>query len=426
MSIEAIQALVKSDMGLSPESVGADAIARAVLRRMEAAGVADAGEYLALVQRSAAERQCLVNDLTVPETWFFRDREPFNTLASFVGKRRLRGDNRSVRILSVPCSTGEEPYSIAMALYDAGLSLADFTIDAVDISTRVLEKAQAGVYGSNSFRGKEVAFRDRYFEQQGDDYRIRAELAAAVNFTLGNVVSPGFMAGQGPYDVVFCRNLLIYFDYDTKCAVLKRLHGMMSEGGLLVLGHAETGRMPQGLFDVLKMPGAFAYLKHDAAAHQVLAAPVVKRAASPTGRAQRARPAQTARVSAASAQAVHEAVAAPPVVDGQHALHARVESIQALADAGRLEEALTECDRLIGEVPDLAQGYYLRGLALLALDLDDDAMVSFRKAVYLDPRHYQSLIHLSVLAEEQGDLRGAENFRNRAERAKVEGHVDAL
>ncbi len=433
MSSDTIYQLIKSAMGLAPASVGVESIERVVTRRMKAVGIDEVDDYCQLIKTSAQEKQNLINEITVPETWFFRDDEPFKVLVDFAKKLRISRGRRRIKILSMPCSTGEEPYSIAMALCDAGFGKDDFSIDAIDISTRVLEKARAGIYCRNSFRGKNLGFRDKYFDRQGENYYLMPEIKATVKFGKGNVVSPDFMAGAGVYDVAFCRNLLIYFDYDMKCRVLKTLHSLMSGRALLVLGHAETGRMPAGLFETLNLPGAFAYLKSDgpesvpAMRNAPLSAAADQRLPASRNRRNR-KPSKSSKATNTVAGAV---VSSPrkqaqspdePLAD----IQSWVEFVQRLADEGRLKQALTECDKLIAAVPGSAQGYYLKGLVLLGFDADAEAMETFKKAVYLDPKHYQSLIHLSVLAEELGELRAAENFRARADRLRDSGESDAI
>lgn len=429
MSFDVIQEMMKSTIGLDHESVGAETIKSMVMRRMKAMAVDDVNQYYKLIQASAEEMQHLINEITVPETWFFRDHEPFNALSDFVTKLKADDNKHHIRILSVPCSTGEEPYSIAMVLLDAGLDKEDFTIDAVDISTRVLEKARLGVYNKNSFRGTYISFRDKYFEKVGENYQVVPKLKATVNLGNGNVTKPGFMAGKGPYDVIFCRNLLIYFDFETKCSVLKRLHALMRETGMLVLGHAETGRMPEGLFETLRLPGSFAYRKASPGSHAKTGkAATASRVASekptqwvPT-KPSRAKPVSNAARPAGSVVPKTPEPRQEQVAESEEWL----KSIQQLADEGKLKQALTECDKLIESVPDSVEGYYLKGLILLGFDMDIEAMGAFKKAVYLDPKHYQSLIHLSVLSEEQGEIRAAENFRARADRLRESSQLDEL
>jgi len=415
MSFEDIFHVLKNEMGLSPETVGLETVERIVERRMKAVGEKTVASYCRLVKSSADEKQALFNEISVPETWFFRDHEPFRALSGFV--KELGLGEGVLNILSIPCSTGEEPYSIAMVLNDVGLSKDRFRIDAADISTEVLKKARKGIYSDHSFRGKDIAYRDKYFKHKDGEYFISDDIKSTVNFVNRNVLEQGFMSGKGPYDVVFCRNLLIYFDYETKCKVLNTLSGLMSQKAMLVLGHAETGRMPEGVFESLHLPGSFAYQKAGACV------PKSKKTASVFAStasfvSSEIKPSKSAAHASAKKTRVVETVV--PTAEN---VDEWVASIQALADAGQLKEAITECDCLIEAVPDSAQGYYLKGVVLLAFDADVDATAAFKKAVYLDPKNYQSLIHLAVLSEELGELRASENYRARAERLRKSAQV---
>jgi len=429
MAFEAVLHVIKNEMGLSPETIGQSTVERIIERRMKIVGEKNSSSYCHLLGRSAAEKQALFNEISVPETWFFRDYEPFKVLSSYI--KGLEPEGRPLNILSIPCSSGEEPYSIAMVLNDIGLSKKQFRIDAVDISTEVIEKARKGVYGNNSFRGKGVVYREKYFDYEDGLYIISDDIKSTVNFSNANVLGDGFMHGKGPYDVVFCRNLLIYFDYETKCKALSTLHGLMGRKALLVLGHAETGRMPEGLFESLHLPGSFAYHKAD-----VLASTPAKAAAvsslpmsvvNKTNKLFKPVVAAAAGISSTDNVGLKKALSGERVVEDApptaEEIEAWINSIQTMANAGQLKEAITQCDSLIGIVPDSAQGYYLRGVILLAFDADSEAIDAFKNAVYLDPKNYQSLIHLAVLAEQQGDLRASENYRARAERLRKNAHV---
>jgi len=400
MALEAILRVIKNEMGLSPETVGQDTVERIIARRMKTVGEKSISSYYCMLEGSVDEKQALFNEMSVPETWFFRDHEPFKVLSSYING--LEPERQPFKILSIPCSTGEEPYSIAMVLNDIGMNKEQFTIDAVDINTEVINKARKGVYGNNSFRGKDIAYRDKYFEHDDETYVISDGIKSTVNFFNSNVLADGFMHGKGPYDVIFCRNLLIYFDYETKCKVMNTLSDLMNNNGLLVLGHAETGRMPDGLFVSMHLPGSFAYHKAAALTPKFVNAPGVSTAEKSVVKKPR--------------QLFEPVVEDVPLTVEN--IDAWLDSIQAMADAGQLKEAITECDRLIEQVPDSAQGYYLKGVVLLAFDADSEATDAFKKAIYLDPKNYQSLIHLAVLAEERGDLRASENYRARAERLR--------
>src|SRR6476646_1464122 len=150
----AIENLLKQKIGLNAAAIGSNTIARSVRHRMAHCSLEDPVAYLSQLQTSTAELDALIETIVVPETWFFRDREPFVLLAHYVVSEWLPAHPHQIlRILSAPCSTGEEPYSIAIALLEAGLSASQFRIDAIDISQTALQKAQQAVYDEYSFRG---------------------------------------------------------------------------------------------------------------------------------------------------------------------------------------------------------------------------------------------------------------------------------
>ena len=158
----AVVALLRQTIGLNPHAIGVEAMARAVSQRMARCGVPDVQTYLAWLQTSAPEVQALIEEVVVPETWFFRDQMPFTYLGQYVMAEWLPTSQRAVlRVLSLACATGEKPYSIAMALLNTGLAAQHMRIEAVDISQRALVWAQHAVYGDQAFREKDLAFRER-------------------------------------------------------------------------------------------------------------------------------------------------------------------------------------------------------------------------------------------------------------------------
>ena len=175
-------------IGLDTASVGTHLIKRAVETRMAASGVENLAEYVGLLDGSGEELQALIEEVVVPESWFFRDSRPFEVLCQHARARRACDPSRPpLRVLSLPCAGGEEPYSIAMALIDAGLPPAQFQIDAVDISDRALARARRGVYSLNAFRGPDSSFRTRYFHQGPEGYALDAAVKGTVRFLRGNL-----------------------------------------------------------------------------------------------------------------------------------------------------------------------------------------------------------------------------------------------
>ena len=204
----------------------------------------------------------------VPESWFFRDARPFEVFREFARAGWLVDPARPpLSALSVPCAGGEEPYSIAMTLLEIGLPPGRFRVDAVDVSARSLARAIAGVYGPNSFRGVDGPIRSRYFRDQGGAFTIDPAVRSSVRFHLGNLLDPALLADRPAFDVVFCRNLLIYLDAPARAAAFASIGRLLADGGLLFLGHADRpDDSPGSPFTPLPDKGSFAYRKGPARA----------------------------------------------------------------------------------------------------------------------------------------------------------------
>jgi chemotaxis protein methyltransferase WspC len=261
MDLAPFTALLRDVIGLDAASVGVSTIERAVRERLVASRM-EALDYLQHLRRSGTEMQELVETVVVPETWFFRDREAFGFLARTAQDEWLRATpDGVVRILSLPCSTGEEPYSIAMALLDAGMPAEQFQIDAVDISARALATAERGIYGRNAFRGADVAFRERYFTDTPAGARLSEVVRRQVRFQRGNLFSPAALPETAIYDAVFCRNLLIYFDRETQDRCVRLLERPLTADGLLFVGPSEAALMLAHSFVSARVALAFAFRK---------------------------------------------------------------------------------------------------------------------------------------------------------------------
>ena len=277
MAATEIEALLKRRLGLDAESIGSSAIARAVQERMEALEMTDTHAYGKRVAACEIELQQLIELVVVPETWFFRDTGAFAMLAQLALREWLPAHPEGVlRLLSLPCSSGEEAYSMAMALLDAGFPAGRFYIDAVDVSTLALARAKNAVYGRNSFRSRDLSFRDRHFKQAKDGYHLAETVRRQVRFQSGNVIDDGLLPGLEIYDAIFCRNLLIYFDRPTQDHVVKVLLRLLKEEGVVFVGPSEAALLANHKFASLKVPLAFAFRKTNA-----LAAEAKKTAALP-------------------------------------------------------------------------------------------------------------------------------------------------
>lgn len=208
-------------------------------------GLADLGALAAMIRMTWPEPLIaeVVDAMTTNETSFFRDHGPFEKFTQTIlpALIRARAGQKRLRLWSAACSTGQEPYSLAMLLNDQASALAGWRIDivATDISDRVLERARTGIYSTFEVqRGMPVRLLMKYFEQSGNDWRLRPEITGMVDFRKCNLMAE--LRGLGQFDLVFCRNVLIYFDACTKRKVLAAIRGQMASDAYLMLGGAES------------------------------------------------------------------------------------------------------------------------------------------------------------------------------------------
>jgi chemotaxis protein methyltransferase WspC len=416
MDIAAFEDLLKAAMGLNAPSIGSSAIARAVDERVAACGFKDRHAYGIHVRASAAELQELIDAVVVPETSFFRDRESFAALAQLVSEEWLKRPWEGVlRALSLPCSTGEEPYSIAMALLDAGIPAVKFRVDAMDISTRALRHAGRAVYGRNAFRGCEREFRDRHFTVVEGGYRVNDEVRQQVRFAQGNLLAPDLRLGSVRYEIVFCRNVLIYFDRPTQDRALGVLKGLVTEDGVLFVAPAETGIASSHRMTPVDLPRSFAFRQPRAvvSAREPLAAAVPR---PPAASLAALPPRAPARAPASRATMALPRPVGPVSPTKPPAATVDLGDASRLANEGRFAEAAACCEAHSRQHGPSAAGFYVRGLIYDATGKQADAQRCFRKALYLDPDHGEAQIHLALLLETQGNTAGARVLRDRVRR----------
>ncbi|WP_312972347.1 protein-glutamate O-methyltransferase CheR [Atlantibacter sp.] len=218
-----------------------DMVYNRLVRRLRTLGLDDFGRYLSMLEANpnSAEWQAFVNSLTTNLTAFFREAHHFPVLADHARKR-----SGEYRVWSAAASTGEEPYSIAITLADAlGIAPGRFTVFASDIDTEVLQKAQSAIYRQEELKTLSPQQLQRYFMRGTGPHeglvRVRSELGNAVQFAALNLLDKQYNV-PGPFDAIFCRNVMIYFDKETQQEILKRFVPLLKPGGLLFAGHSEN------------------------------------------------------------------------------------------------------------------------------------------------------------------------------------------
>ncbi|MBX9623140.1 MAG: hypothetical protein K2X82_04945 [Gemmataceae bacterium] len=420
MTLARVERLVRGRIGLDPGSLGAT-LPRLVAERMAACRLSSADAYAGLAAADPAEWAALVAGLVVPETWFFRGSRPlFDHLAGWV---RDRSGAKPVRVLCVPCSTGEEPYSLAIAFAEAGVGPAAARIDAVDLSDDHLRRAEAGRFGASSFREGGPDPRPKWFTPAGpNEWTIAPRAREWVRFRAGNLADPAFLADEPPYDLVMCRNVLIYLTADATARAVGHLDRLLAPGGLLCITPAEADNLPAEHFAPAGPDGMCLYRKasrtkdaaRPAAGRVSAIGPAVALASG--GRVSTGSPDQPggSRPPLAKTLAERTRDAAPVVLPADPETAAR-----SLADAGRLDEARAAAERALAAAPS-AGLFSLLGVVHAAAGRTADAAGAFRKALYLDPNQPEALAHMAVLADRRGDSGAAAGFRRRLARLSPE------
>lgn len=237
---------------------------RRVGERMATTGLSDFAAYFARLRSDAAELEAVTNAFTVNETYFYREAHQLRALSRSMLPEVVagKGPGDKIRIWSSPCSTGEEPYSIAIWLLENWRLVDAYNVEIVgsDIDTQALAQGRAGQYGERALSRmpKEVA--DLYFEPpQMGERKIIQDLRESVLFTPANLIDRTSMAVAGEFEVIFCRNVLIYFDDAARRTAAEHLYSALRPGGFLCLGHTESMSRIDDRFEVRRLPDAVVY-----------------------------------------------------------------------------------------------------------------------------------------------------------------------
>jgi chemotaxis protein methyltransferase WspC len=405
------EAVLERWLGLDPSTIGSAAIDRAVRQRMKALGLDDDAAFADLAASDAVERDRLVEEVIVAESWFFRDPQVFQFVRRFVATLGALPGRQPVRILSAPCAAGEEPYSLAMALLDAGLAPEQFSIDAIDISRAALDRARQGIYSANAFRNADLSFRDRWFRSDRGGAVLDEAVRRCVRFQWANLLDEAFVneslgSGRAPYDVIFCRNLLIYLTPAARTRVEQAIDRLLRPDGLLLLGAAEPPIM-KGDWIPAADTSVFALRRGVRELARTAPPATSPRKPAPARHVAAARPASVEKSAPATAP---EPPAPPPTLD--EVLH----EAGLLANARRFSEALAHCEehlKRLGPEPAL---FFLMGMLHQSAGDLDRAEGCLHKTLYLDAAHEEALLALALLAAQRGDTAMAAKYRQSAAR----------
>jgi len=238
--------LIKEYCGMYFDDNSKYILEKRLSKRVKSHHLNDFRDYYRLLlydKRREEELSFIVDVLTVNETYFFREMSQLKTLSEEIlpELKNTNRDTKKIRIWSAGCSTGEEPYTIAMMVLEQGLFWGwEVEILGSDINQRVLQHARRGIYRKNSFRTTEEHYMEKYFTNENSLYKINDNVRRLVNFSCLNLLDPFKVKFVGEMDVILCRNVLIYFDLEARKKVIKGFHERLMDGRYLLLGHAES------------------------------------------------------------------------------------------------------------------------------------------------------------------------------------------
>lgn len=411
--------IIQEKTGINENTIGRLSYTHAIKKCMGKHGIEDPLEYLNLVENSPDEIDKLIEEIIVPETWFFREENAFKALLTEMDNQKQNGAFFPKRILSLPSSTGEEAYSIAIKLFEYGYSPSMFSIDAMDISQRNIDSAKKGTYRPNSFRNNVPEhIISKYFSEHNGSYEISNKIKHAVNFTCANLFDYRTLAKEKHYDAIFCRNLFIYFDTDTKDIAFKKISQSLKDNGLLLIGHAESSIIPRQYYQPCTTEHAFGFIKRK-----------IRKSTTLKGRA-------TKKIIRPAYSKIRNAISRPykkkspdktaiQTHPDDNFDHQDYQAASELADKGELNKAL-KLTLLLCNKTKSADNYSLLGIIYSAQNQSADAEQAFRKALYLDPDHYEALIHLSLLLDKKGETHTSSLLKKRVvkTKSKTKEHYD--
>ncbi len=389
-------------------------------------------QWLLSSELSKDQIKILASHLTISETYFWREPQVFTALTDFILPELIKSKKngeKSIRIWSAGCSTGEEPYSVAIALHKTIQKIKDWdiTILATDINPKALSKAVSGIYSTWSFRNSPSWLKTRYFRNMGDrQLEIIPEIKQMVNFTCLSLVEMSALSNASTMDIILCRNVLMYFTSEWVTKISQNLFNSLSEDGWFVVSSSELSSYVFPQFTPVNFPGAVLYRKGTNGS--VLPLSFIASAKEDL------QPIQPIELSAAQAQPILPFTSSPvkpilPITPSPplHVTHSAIQqpltipeessddkifAIRLLANAGQLEEALSLCNEAIATQKLVSGLYFLRASILQELGKSSEAIISLKQAIYIDPDYIMGHFTLGNLFIRQGNTKNAERYFN--------------
>ena len=409
--------LIAAKSGICLERTKFDSLKPDLLARMKKCNCKCFGEYYHLLKSSKEEFQELISLITVNETSFFRNRLHFSLLRDKVLPeliKRKETEERRINIWSAGCSTGEEPYSVAMVLLDTLDFPSTWQIEilATDIDRKALATAQKGIYKRRSLRFTDKKLIDRFFSHRDGNYRLSDEVKQIVSLGYFNLVSEPYpLPEKGGWDIVFCRNVIIYLNPESAQRVIHNFYRSLNGGGYLFLGYSESLQGISEEFSLVEMEGGFLYKKRN------MVIPPKEKVAPKPEPSPEAKPIEGAQTHYEKAikhiqreeldRAIRE-IRRALEIDPDH-IRANLLLGKIYADQKNHSQAIERCKKILDNDPLFAQAYFLLGIVYREKKKENEAIEEFKKAIYIDKDF--ALAHLSLADLYQAQKRNREAVR---------------
>ncbi|MDD2851123.1 MAG: hypothetical protein PHY09_04380 [Desulfuromonadaceae bacterium] len=407
-----IKELLLRTCGHSFEQEREQALLAGLGRRMSALAISTCESYHNRLLSDQDELLRLTELLTVNETYFYREPDHLKLIVTMLLPEFMAaGNQRPVRILSAGCSTGEEPYSIAIMLRERFGTESErlFAITGVDIDSGAIASAKQGVYGKSSFRGMDNSLQERYFEADAQGkFQVTASIRKQVSFEVVNLLDSAYPYRMQLSDIILYRNVSIYFPGQVQREIFAKLAGHLSDGGCLLVGASETFHHDIGILSLVKEASLFFYRK--------IPAPVIKerRTSSRTfgvsepsrgGQLQTAaRCATRLEVQGAGVQERHISERPrTPVTSTNPDMREYFDTAVQLAHDKQCDKALAILDTIIEQDTTFEKAYCLKGGVLLDMSRFDEASIIFDSVLSRDPLCLEAYLVLGIIARQRGN-----------------------
>lgn len=414
-TLASFKELLLRTCGHSFENERSQTLTASVDRRMAVRGVGERESYYSLLLRDRDELLQLTELLTVNETYFFREPDHLNLLIDTLLPEIMVNDNgRQIRIVSAGCSSGEEPYSLAIMLRERFGVASErlFAITGVDIDSSVIAAAKLGLYGKGSFRGMEPDLLERYFEPCGAGrYQVRESVRKQVRFEVANLLGPTYPQAMQMPDIILYRNVSIYFPQQVQREIFSRLSELLADGGCLLVGASETIHHDLGILTLVQENSLFFYRKKPALIFE-------ERRATSRFSSSRARlPGVVHKGDPVSAPKpdprkirTRDAAEHPsrqPMQSAPIDVRERFDVALELAHTGQHAQALDVLDAIIQQDRTFRKAYGLKGSLLLSESRYDEARIVCESILDFDSLCLEAYLMLGMVARQNGDEAGA-------------------